>query len=96
MVTETTEQTIARLYAAMTPEQVAAHEDWVRRFRASDEGKAILTVAEIEKARRERVARIVAMTDRQVVVEVVDIIQRGEGVNAALDCLRIAGFVRQS
>lgn len=31
---------VERLYQGMTPEQIAAHEDWVRRYHASDEGKA--------------------------------------------------------
>lgn len=50
MGTETTAQTVARLYRDMTPAQIAAHEDWVRRFTASKEGKAAAADREARKA----------------------------------------------
>ncbi|MGW9821899.1 hypothetical protein ACUXK4_004488 [Methylorubrum extorquens] len=94
MAAETTEQTVARLYAGMTPAQIAAHEDWVRRFNASDVGKAAAAAREAERVRRERSAEIRAMSDVEVLAEAVAIVERGDGLGAGLDYLREAGFER--
>ena len=90
MATETLEQTVARLYAGMTPEQIEAHEDWVRRFHASDAGKALAA----SRAQQGLVSQLAEMTDREVLAVVVAIVQRGAGLDAGLEYLRDAGFER--
>lgn len=82
MLEETLQETVARLYRGMTPEAIAIHEGWVRRFNASDKGKA--AAAARDAARLEKISRGLVMTDREVVAEVAAIIQRVEGIDAAL------------
>ncbi|MGE8128487.1 hypothetical protein ACQKQD_16050 [Methylobacterium sp. NPDC080182] len=94
MATETTEQTVARLYARMTPGQIAAHEDWVRRFNASDAGKAAAAAREADRVRQAAAAAIRVLSDQEVLAEAVAIVQRGDGLDAALDYLIGAGFQR--
>ena len=89
-----TEQEKAHLYRGMTPQEIDAHEDWVRRFNASDEGKAAAAAREAERVRRERAAEVRAQSDAEVLAEAVAIVQRGDGLGAGLDYLREAGFER--
>lgn len=96
MATESTEKFVARLYAGMTPEQIVAHEDWVRRFNASDAGKAAAAARETTRVQRERAAEVCAMDDEEVLAEAVAMVQRGDGLGAALGFLREAGFERNA
>ena len=89
-------QDLARLYAGMTPEQVVAHKDWVRRYkaeRAIEDAKAVAADAE-------RRAMLRGLDDEKVVFYA---LQAGiEGYcdkylpGPALAVLRDAGFVRCS
>lgn len=40
MMDEAKVKDLARLYAGMTPEQIEAHEDWVRRYKAEQAAEA--------------------------------------------------------
>lgn len=87
---------VERLYRGMTPEQIAAHEDWVRRFNASDAGKAAAAAREAERISRERRQQVGAMSDQEVLSEVIAIVQREDGFDAGLRFLREAGFERNA
>lgn len=89
-----TEQEKAHLYRGMTSQEVEAHEDWVRRFTASEAGKAAAAAREAERVRRERAAEVRAMSDEEVLAKAVAIVQRGDGLGAGVDYLREAGFER--
>lgn len=95
MARETLTETMARLYRDMTPEQIASHQDWVRRFNASDAGKAAAADREERRAWIAREAERRPLTDEQVVAEVVAIIQRGGTLADAVQCLHDAGFRRE-
>lgn len=93
MAVETVEQTVARLYAGMTPDEIARHEAWVCRYkaeRAVEDAKAIAAEAE-------RRVDLRSMDDIQVVNEALS--QAAPGAwdyeaETALQILRDAGFVR--
>lgn len=85
-----------RLYRGMTPEQIEAHEDWVRRFNASDAGMAAASAREAERFLRERGMHITAMPDEEVLAEAIAIVQRGGGLGAGVGFLREAGFERET
>ncbi|MCK2054967.1 hypothetical protein [Methylobacterium sp. 37f] len=84
-----------RLYRGMTPEQISAHEDWVRRFKAADAGKAAAAAREAERLDRERGMHVTAMPDEAVLAEAIVIVQRGAGLSAGVIFLREAGFERR-
>lgn len=86
---------LARLYASLTPEQVAAHEDWVRRYKAEQEELE----AKLAAAREERRKNLLGMTDEKAVFYALQ-----DGIQGycdeylpeeALKVLRDAGFVRR-
>lgn len=86
---------LARLYASLTPEQVAAHEDWVQRYKAE---QAELE-AKLAAAREERRKDLLGMTDEKAVFYALQ-----DGIQGycdeylpeeALKVLRDAGFVRR-
>jgi hypothetical protein len=79
---------LARLYASLTPEQVAAHEDWVRRYKAEQADEKAAAAAAFA-ARR---AELRAMTDEQVVAEFAWWSEPDP--QDVLHVLREAGFVR--
>lgn len=91
MAADTLEQTVARLYRDMTSEQIAAHEDWVRRFKASEAGKAAAAAREADRVSREWGYE---KTDEEVLAEAVAIVQRGDGLAAGVRFLRDARFER--
>jgi len=91
MERKTLEQTVARLYAGMTPEQIADHQDWVRRFTTSEAGKAATAAREAERIRREWAYE---KSDEEVLAEAVAIVQSGEGLAAGVRSLREARFER--
>ncbi|OAS22524.1 DUF7448 domain-containing protein [Methylobacterium platani] len=80
---------LARLYVGMTPQQIAAHEDWVRRYKA-EKAEAADRAAEREMARR---ARLRAMTDEQVSEHLA---REGMEPEAFLGDLAHAGYVRRT
>lgn len=81
---------LARLYAGMTPKQIADHEDWVRRFK--DE-KAIERAADAEK-RRNRIVAFRTMTDEAAAASVLSTVGEDDTGSEALSLLHEAGFVR--
>lgn len=82
-----------RLYRRMTSEQIAAHEDWVRRFKetaAYEEAKKVI-------AAKARMAELRAMGDLQLVHEVLaccTAVDDVEQVKNALQMLVDGGFER--
>lgn len=85
---------IARLYAGMSPEQVADHEDWVRRFKAE---QAVKQAEEVRAAAKRRL-ELLAMSDKEVVSAAIDASNIWGEVDEAklLSILREAGFTRAS
>ncbi|MET7242943.1 hypothetical protein ABZT49_06200 [Methylobacterium sp. EM32] len=80
---------LARLYVGMTPQQIAAHEDWVRRYKA-EKAEAADRAAEMEMARR---ARLRAMSDEQVSEHLA---REGMEPGEFLGDLAHAGYVRRT
>lgn len=86
-------RSLARLYASMTPEQIANHEDWVSRFKAEQAHAE----AKIAAAALERAAKLLVMSDLEAVQA-----SLSEGAPSANDyypedalgTLTAAGFVR--
>lgn len=80
--------TLERLYRDMTPAQVAAHEDWVRRFKA-EKAREAEQESERERARRELLR---AMSDEDVARALVG---QERDVGQFLAELGHAGFIRR-
>ncbi|GJD45482.1 hypothetical protein AFCDBAGC_3355 [Methylobacterium cerastii] len=85
-------RSLARLYAGMTPGEVANHEDWVRRFKAEQAEAAALKA----EAERQYGVELQAMTDLEAVRETLRVScdEYENDAERALQILTLAGFVR--
>ncbi|CAA2104552.1 hypothetical protein ASF27_12195 [Methylobacterium sp. Leaf102] len=92
MPTEIEIREFARLYAGMTPEQVAAHETWVAKYRL----EMAEEIAQRAVAAQERRDALRAMSDADVVEQTVNAYSDADFDPApALQVLQYAGFIRR-